>query len=316
MKKLAIYLSMMLSLLIVCFTLFSKNVKAETSKKVDVITDVKIQNNDGGDLTTPLGRYDTFRLNAKFALEGKNVKAGDTTEVTISSPIDIKSQDFEIKDSITGKLIANAKVNATTGKIVLTFTKFVEEKNDISGSFFFYAGVNKDKFPNDGNALVKVSVNNKVKFDGTVKSGTIGEGKRYTIIKSGWDNGNHKSLGFRISVNRTNEAISNAVLSDTMESPGVTYKAGSFKIYKGTWDYSTGTWQLLNKTDVTSQYTVNATDTTFTINLGNISANDHFAVEYEAVVNYDAVDREVIKNKATIVGDNKKPYDSNSKVNI
>ena len=54
-----------------------------------------------------------------------------------------------------------------------------------------------------------------------------------------------------------------------------------------------------------SQYTVNATDTTFTINLGNISANDHFAVEYEAVVNYDAVDREVIKNKATIVGDNK-----------
>ena len=316
MKKLAIYLSIMLSLLIVCFTLFSKNVKAETSKKVDVITDVKIQNNDGGDLTDSLGRYDTFRLNAKFALEGKNVKAGDTTEVTISSPIDIKSQDFEIKDSITGKLIANAKVNATTGKIVLTFTKFVEEKNDISGSFFFYAGVNKDKFPNDGNAPVKVSVNNKVKFDGTVKSGTIGEGKRYTIIKSGWDNGNHKSLGFRISVNRTNEAISNAVLSDTMESPGVTYKAGSFKIYKGTWDYSTGTWQLKNKTDVTSQYTVNATDTTFTINLGNISANDHFAVEYEAVVNYDAVDREVIKNKATIVGDNKNPYSSQSKVNI
>ena len=316
MKKLAIYLLMMLSLLMVCFTLFSKIVNAETSKKVDVITNVKVQNNDGGDLTAPLGRYDTFRLNAKFALEGKNVKAGDTTEVVIASPIDIKSQDFEIKDSITGKLIANAKVDATTGKIVLTFTKFVEEKNDISGSFFFYAGVNKDKFPNDGDAPVKVSVDNKVKFDGTVKSGTVGEGKRYTIIKSGWDNGDHKSLGFRISVNRTNEAISNAVLSDSMESPGVTYKAGSFKIYKGTWDYSTGTWQLKNKTDVTSQYTVNATDTTFTINLGNISANDHFAVEYEAVVNYDAVDREVIKNKATIVGDNKNPYSSQSKVNI
>ena len=316
MKKLAIYLLMTLSLLMVSFTLFSKIVNAETSKKVDVITDVKVQNNDGGDLTAPLGRYDTFRLNAKFALEGKNVKAGDTTEVVIASPIDIKSQDFEIKDSITGKLIANAKVDATTGKIVLTFTKFVEEKNDISGSFFFYAGVNKDKFPNDGDAPVKVSVDNKVKFDGTVKSGTVGEGKRYTIIKSGWDNGDHKSLGFRISVNRTNEAISNAVLSDSMESPGVTYKAGSFKIYKGTWDYSTGTWQLKNKTDVTSQYTVNATDTTFTINLGNISANDHFAVEYEAVVNYDAVDREVIKNKATIVGDNKNPYSSQSKVNI
>ena len=33
MKKLAIYLLMMLSLLMVCFTLFSKIVNAETSKK-------------------------------------------------------------------------------------------------------------------------------------------------------------------------------------------------------------------------------------------------------------------------------------------
>ena len=68
MKKLAIYLLMMLSLLMVCFTLFSKIVNAETSTKVHVITNVKFQKNDGGDLTAPLGRYDTFRLNAKFAL--------------------------------------------------------------------------------------------------------------------------------------------------------------------------------------------------------------------------------------------------------
>ena len=53
----------------------------------------------------------------------KTLKQGDTTEVVIASPIDIKSQDFEINDSITGKLIANAKVDATTGKIVLTFHK-------------------------------------------------------------------------------------------------------------------------------------------------------------------------------------------------
>ena len=82
----------------------------------------------GEELATGLGRYDTFRLNAKFALEGKNVKAGDTTEVTIDGPIDIKSQDFEINDTITGKKIADAKVDAKTGKIVLTFTKFVEDK--------------------------------------------------------------------------------------------------------------------------------------------------------------------------------------------
>ena len=316
MKKIAVFLSIVCSLLIVSLTLFSKTVQAETPKKVDVITEIKIQNSKGEELATGLGRYDTFRLNAKFALEGKNVKAGDTTEVTIDGPIDIKSQDFEINDTITGKKIADAKVDAKTGKIVLTFTDFAQTKNDVSGSFFFYAGVNKDKFPNDGEVPVKVSVNGNVKFNGKVTSTTVGEGKRYTIIKSGWDNGDHKKLGFRISVNRTNEAINNAVLSDSITSAGVTYKAGSFKIFKGTWVYSGGKWTLTNKQDVTANYTVNATDTTFSINLGNISADDHFAVEYEAVANYETVDGEVIKNTATIKGDNKEEYPSNSKVNI
>ena len=316
MKKLAVFLSIVCSLLIVSLTLFSKTVQAETSKKVDVITEIKIQNSKGEELATGLGRYDTFRLNAKFALEGKNVKAGDTTEVTIDGPIDIKSQDFEINDTITGKKIADAKVDAKTGKIVLTFTDFAQTKNDVSGSFFFYAGVNKDKFPNDGEVPVKVSVNGNVKFNGKVTSTTVGEGKRYTIIKSGWDNGDHKNLGFRISVNRTNEAINNAVLSDSITSAGVTYKKDSFKIFKGTWEYANGKWTLNNKQDVTANYTVNATDKSFSIDFGNISANDHFAVEYEAVANYETVDGEQIKNTATIAGDNKKPYDSKSKVDI
>jgi len=319
MKKFAktkFLLSLFVSVLTVLFMVSVGTVQAAAAKEVDVITEFKIQNSQGEELATGLGRYDSFRLNAKFALEGKNVKAGDTTAVTIDGPIDIKSQDFEINDTITGKKIADAKVDAKTGKIVLTFTKFVEEKNDVSGSFFFYAGVNKDKFPNDGEVPVKVSVNGNVKFNGKVTSTTVGEGNRYTIIKSGWDNGDHKNLGFRISVNRTNEAINNAVLSDSITSAGVTYKKDSFKIFKGTWEYANGKWTLKNKQDVTANYTVNATDKSFSIDFGNISANDHFAVEYEAVANYETVDREVIKNTATIKGDNKAPYDSNSKVNI
>ena len=66
-----------------------------------MITEVKIQNDQGEALTGPVGRFDTFRLNAKFAIGKRGtVKAGDTTEVKIDSPIDIKSQDFEIKDQV------------------------------------------------------------------------------------------------------------------------------------------------------------------------------------------------------------------------
>ena len=314
--KTSFVLSLFISILAVFFVVSSGKVHADTSKKVDVITEVKIQNDNGGALTGPVGRFDTFRLNAKFALEGKNVKAGDTTEVSIASPIDIKSQDFEINDSITGKLIANAKVDATAGKIILTFTKFVEEKNDVSGSFFFYAQVNKVKSPNDGEVPVKVSVNDKEKFTGKVTSGTIGGGYRYSIIKSGWSEVGNKELGFRISVNRTNEVINDAVVTDTLKSPGLTYKPGSFKIKKGTWEYTNGKWVLKNAKDVTADYKVNINGNSFTINLGNISADDQFAIEYWADVNYDVVDGERILNQATIKGSNKDEYASNSTVKI
>ena len=91
-------------------------------------------------------------------------------------------------------MVAKAKVDAATGKIILTFTKYVETKDDVSGSFFFYAQVNKVKFPNDGEVPVKVSVNDKEKFTGKVTSGTIGGGYRYSIIKSGWAKQATKSL--------------------------------------------------------------------------------------------------------------------------
>ena len=316
MKKLAIYLSIMLSLLIVSLTLFSKTVQAETSKKVDVITEVKIQNDQGEALTGPVGRFDTFRLNAKFAIGKRGtVKAGDTTEVKIDSPIDIKSQDFEIKDP-SDNLVAKAKVDAATGKIILTFTKYVETKDDVSGSFFFYAQVNKVKFPNDGEVPVKVSVNDKEKFTGKVTSGTIGGGYRYSIIKSGWSEAGNKELGFRISVNRTNEVINDAVVTDTLKSAGITYKQGSFKIKKGTWEYTNGKWVLKNAKDVTANYKVNINGNSFTINLGNITADDQFAIEYSADVNYTVVDGEKILNQATIRGSNKDEYASNSTVKI
>ena len=316
MKKLAVFLSIVCSLLIVSLTLFSKTVQAETSKKVDVITEVKIQNDQGGELTGPVGRFDTFRLNAKFAIGKRGtVKAGDTTEVKIDSPIDIKSQDFEIKDP-SDNLVAKAKVDAATGKIILTFTKYVETKDDVSGSFFFYAQVNKVKFPNDGEVPVKVSVNDKEKFTGKVTSGTIGGGNRYSIIKSGWSEAGNKELGFRISVNRTNEVINDAVVTDTLKSAGITYKQGSFKIKKGTWEYTNGKWVLKNAKDVTADYKVNINGNSFSINLGNIAADDQFAIEYSADVNYTAVDGEKILNQATIKGSNKDEYASNSTVKI
>ncbi len=47
MKKVAIYLSIVFSLLFVSFTLLTKSVSAETSKKVDVINVINLSNDSG-----------------------------------------------------------------------------------------------------------------------------------------------------------------------------------------------------------------------------------------------------------------------------
>ena len=316
MKKVAIYLSIVFSLLFVSFTLLTKSVSAETSKKVDVINSINLSNDSGGELTGSLGLYDRFRVNATFALEGKNVKEGDTSELVLENPLIIDSTNFEIKDKATGKVIANAVVDKETGKIVLTFTKFVETKNDVSGSFFFYSMIDRQKHPKEGDVPVTVKVNNKTKFTGKVKAGEVGQGGKYIVAKSGWDvNKEHKQIGFRISVNRTGEAIPNAVITDTLKSTGVSYTEGSFKIYKGTFKYDNG-WKLENKTDVTNDYAINVSGNSFSVNLGSLSKDDHFVIEYTADLSYMPVDGEKIENDVTISGNGSEINHASSAVKI
>ena len=53
-------LSLIVSVLTVLFMVSAGVVHAATSKNVDVITDIKIQNAAGGELTEPLDRFNTF----------------------------------------------------------------------------------------------------------------------------------------------------------------------------------------------------------------------------------------------------------------
>ena len=64
-------LSLFISILAVFFVVSSERCTLIHLKKVDVITEVKIQNDKGEALTGPVGRFDSFRLNAKFALGEK-----------------------------------------------------------------------------------------------------------------------------------------------------------------------------------------------------------------------------------------------------
>ena len=303
--------------------LYSKNASAETSsatsKVVDTLTTVNISNDQGGNLDSEISQWDKFRGNATFNLDGKDVKEGDTTELTLENPIIIKSTDFEIRDPKSNEIIAQAKVDAVTKKITLTYTKFVETHSDVSGNFFFYAAVDSGKQKQNGDVPVKVNVNNKLKFEGKVKYGVIGSDNTFVLFKTSWiATADNKTIGYRVSVNRTKENINNAKVVDTLQFGSAQYDKDSFRILKGEWKQVNGKWKLENAQDVTANYTVTVTNNSFEINLGNVTSEDQFQIEYKVQLNYTPVDGESFTNNVSILGNDNVVADakSNTKIQI
>ena len=303
--------------------LYSKNASAETSsatsKVVDTLTTVNISNDQGGNLDSEISQWDKFRVNATFNLDGKDVKEGDTTELTLENPIIIKSTDFEIRDPKSNEIIAQAKVDAVTKKITLTYTKFVETHSDVSGNFFFYAAVDSGKQKQNGDVPVKVNVNNKLKYEGNVIYGVIGSDNTFVLFKTSWiATADNKTIGYRVSVNRTKENINNAKVVDTLQFGSAQYEKDSFRILKGEWKQVNGKWKLENAQDVTANYTVTVTNNSFEINLGNVTSEDQFQIEYKVQLNYTPVDGESFTNNVSILGNDNVVADakSNTKIQI
>ena len=276
-----------------------------TGKFVDAITDVKVVNNEGGDLTWDLAQWATFRINANFDLSGKNVKAGDTTVMTVPDALVINSQSFEIRDINTNEIIAYAKVNADNKSISLTYTDYVEKHDDTKGSFFFYARVDFKKHPQQGEIPVEITINKETKPAGKITFKGIGDGDPKVLTKTSWVNeGDKREVQYTISVNRTKQNIKGVTIEDHLQFTNASYVKDSIKVIKGKFSYETGEWVFSNRVDVTDQHkiTVSEDGQSFVVDLGDITEADQYRISYNVRLNYDPVDGELLKNEATLKG--------------
>ena len=311
-KKLGIF-SFLLFLLTALFTLASHNASAEettpavsvTGKFADTITIVNVTNNEGGNLDWELAQWATFRINATYDLAGKNVKAGDQTVVTVPDALMITSDSFEIRDINTNEVIAHATVDATNKKLTLTYTNYVETHSDTNGSFFFYARIDFKKHPQQGEIPVEVTVNSVTKVAGKVTFKGIGNGDPRLLTKTSWVNsGNHKEVQYTISVNRNKQNIKGVTIEDHLRFTNASYVKDSIRVIKGKFSYETGEWVFSNRVDVTDQHkiTISEDGQSFVIDLGDITDQDQYRIDYNVQLNYEPVDGELLKNEATLKG--------------
>jgi len=300
-----------LALLTVLFTLSLTKTSAETpgvtitGKFVDTILNVQVSNNEGGDLNWDLGQWATFRINADFNLAGKNVKAGDTTDITVSDALIITSQSFDIKDEKTNEVIAHATVDKDNKKISLTYTDYAEKHSDTHGNFYFYARIDFKKHPQQGEIPVEVTVNNKTTIAGKVTFKGIGDGNPNLLKKTSWVHSDDpKTISYGISVNQLKQNIKQVTVEDKLQFTNASYVKDSFRVTKGEMSYVNGEWQFNNTKDVTNEHpvTVGENGQSFVVNLGDISETDQYRITYDVHLNYSPADGEILSNQATLKG--------------
>ena len=310
-KKKSWIFPFILCLLVAIFTFNWNKISAETpevsvsGKFVDTIQNIKVSNNEGGVLDWDLQQWATFRINADYDLSGKNVKAGDSTVVTVPDALMITSSSFPIRDLNTNEVIANAKVNPDNKSITITYTDYVEKHSDTSGSFFFYARIDFKKHPQKGEVPVEITINKETRVAGKVSFTGIGDGNPRLLTKTSWVNaGDQREVQYTISVNRTKQNIKNATLEDHLQFTNASYEKDSIKIIKGKFSYDTGEWVFSDRVDVTDQHkiTISEDGRSFVIDLGDVTENDQYRISYNVRLNYDPADGEVLKNEATLKG--------------
>ena len=276
-----------------------------TGKFADTITVVNVTSNEGGNLNWDLEQWATFRINATYDLAGKNVKAGDQTTVTVPDALIITSDSFEIRDINTNEIIAHATVDAENKKLSLTYTDYVEKHSDTNGSFFFYARIDFKKHPQQGEIPIEVTVNSVTKVAGKVTFKGIGDGNPRLLTKTSWVNsGNHKEVQYTISVNRNKQNIKGVTIEDHLRFTNASYVKDSIKVIKGKFSYETGEWVFSDRVDVTDQHkiTISEDGQSFVIDLGDITDQDQYRIDYKVQLNYEPVDGELLKNEATLKG--------------
>ena len=287
-------------------SIFAETPEVSVSGKfVDTITNVNVTNNEGGNLSWDLEQWATFRINATYDLTGKSVKAGDTTVLTVPEALIITSDTFAIRDINTNEIIANAKVSADNKTISLTYTDYVEKHSDTNGSFFFYSRVDFKKHPQQGEIPIEITINKETKVAGKITFKGIGDGNPRLLTKTSWvDNTDYKTVEYTISVNRTRENIQQVTIEDQLKFTNASYIKDSIKIFKGKFAFVEGEWQFTDRTDVTDQHTITISEDgrSFVIDLGDITEQDQYRIDYKVRMNYQPVDGELLKNDVTLKG--------------
>lgn len=293
----------------------SKSAKAE-EKQIDV-TNLQVEKQKGKPLTDGVGVWESFSASADFTIKNGQVKAGDTTTITLPDEFSFYNSSFAITDkNDPTKKVADADIDLKTRKTVtLKYTDYPETKAEVNGNFYFYAFVDHKKVTEAKDIDFSIDVEGKVVPGGKVKytgnNPTKARTTPKTFSKAGWTvNERPGYLTYSLNINATNENLKNVTVEDKLAFDDGVIEADSITVHKGVWrlDPADNVWRLRNTQLVpNTDYTVSVAKDkkSFTIGLGDVPSTLNLRVLYDVKLNGIPADHTKYNNNATLKADGK-----------
>lgn len=288
------------AILLVNVILQTNFVKAATNYGSELLKTVELQDADGNP-KTDFGYYESIQIHYTWEIPNSaDAKAGDTMEFTLPEQLKIVTDlNFVLKDD-EGNIVGNVVATKATGKVVVTFTDYVEKKSNIKGELNFWSNWDKTiingsehvtvEFPVDGDYVtIPVDVGPKNQIN-----------PNETLYKYGWaDEKNPAIINWVVRVNYAKLSIDNAVYEDFI-GPNQTLNFSSVRAYHGVFDADDN---FTKGTQVPAS-AITQTSDGFKIAFGNLT--DSVKISYYTIAT-DGGASSNYANKGILSGDNYVP---------
>ena len=228
---------------------FAKTTQVEAADITDrvVFSDVKILAEDTGNADEIFwhakgSTYKGVLFNGKFAFPGLSagdIKEGDYFTIKVPDGLSLKDATLDLIDTSSNKVLGKVVADSVTGVMTFTFSKEVEDKQNVKGTFTAASiatttGTENTVTYNLPGGTQTITFKPYKDEDAVGVEGEI-------VFKGGWSNGTNKYVTWWMRVNRAAEDLTGktVIIKDAIDKDGgslATFIADSFVLKAVTYE--------------------------------------------------------------------------------
>ena len=253
---------------------------------------------------SPVDQYTDIKVDLTFNVP-QEVKSGDQAVITLPQNLKfISDQTFDVMSPDGKSVVAKAVINAANKTITLTYENYVETKSNISGSMFFAVRV-EPATESPSKVPITLNVDNNPvpvgKVDFVVDPGNAEK----TLDKVSWGTetlaDGSITRQYEVRVNAANAALTEAIVTDQLQTEGMSYVEDSFVIKKGNWVVNSSHKLDLKNGQVASlPVEFGADKKSFKVSLGNVAQGEGYSIVYKVKIPYTPANGEKFLNNVTL----------------